>query len=102
MKATFIGHPSDRRDANGSVTFYGVTFPLNEPVDISHLAPKHQDKLRGNGHFRVTDEDAPEAPKPARPVPVEPEPPVLHPAMTAEAEAKRAARAAKKAAKEQG
>jgi hypothetical protein len=108
---TFIGQPvpagkdaahfkKDSPDRD-SVTFRGVEFPLGKPVAIDAQSASAQAmiaKLKANSHFTV--EDAVDAePKPAdatsAPAPDHPHPE----AMTAEAEAKRAERAAKKAAK---
>jgi hypothetical protein len=56
MKVVFIGNPRDPADNKGSITMFGLTFPLNIPVDVSGSAP-FAGKLRGNREFRVLDED---------------------------------------------
>lgn len=52
MKFRFIGNPRDPKDARASVTCYGITFPLNEPVEVEDEAIIK--KLSGNPHFSQT------------------------------------------------
>lgn len=54
MKATFIGNPNDDKDNVTAVTQYGVTFPLNVPVELPDAVTSAQrKKLANNNHFEV-------------------------------------------------
>ena len=75
MRFTYIGNPR-ARDDRGSMTAFGIEFPLNVPVEVTNETAIR--KLSGNDHFRCEDaatlsdadeaEEAPvaEAPKPRK------------------------------------
>lgn len=48
-KFRFIGNPRDPKDSKASINYGGLTFPLNEPVEVTDEAVIG--KLRGNSHF---------------------------------------------------
>lgn len=50
MKAKFIGVPGERHD---SLTMYGLEFPLDKAVDVSHLSATLQRKLSNHPHFKT-------------------------------------------------
>ncbi len=63
MKVTFIGNPDDERDNLNAVKLFGVTFPLNVPVELpDEVTPAQRKKLAGNNHFAVEGYET-EAPK---------------------------------------
>lgn len=62
MRATFIGDPNSPGEERSSVDMFGVSFPLGQSVDVSHLSDAQRRKLAGNRHF--TTDTAPPNPDP--------------------------------------
>lgn len=66
MKVIFIGDPIELERGESlsrlSTSMYGVTFPMQAEVDVSHLSEVQQRKLLNNSHFRPAGVDAPAAP----------------------------------------
>ena len=50
MKFKYVG---DDHNPIAETIAYGVTFPVNEAVDVSHLPEWQQEKLAGNWHFEL-------------------------------------------------
>mgnify|MGYP000952758928 CR=1 FL=1 len=65
MKVIFIGDPIELERGESlsrlSTSMYGVTFPMQAEVDVSHLSEVQQRKLLNNSHFRAAGVDAPPA-----------------------------------------
>ncbi len=107
MKVIFTGDPLELERGESlsrlSTTMYGVHFPMQAEVDVSHLDKKLQQKLLNNSHFKVAGVDA-ETPRPliipasAVVAPVQAEAPA-EASDDAEEEAATAAHAARAAAK---
>lgn len=66
MKVIFIGDPLELERGESlsrlSTTMYGVTFPMQAEVDVSHLSDVQKRKLLNNSHFRAAGVDAPPVP----------------------------------------
>lgn len=62
MKVVFTGDPVELERGEGlsrlSTTLFGVTFPMSQEVDVSHLPDKQKQKLLNNQHFRAAGVDA--------------------------------------------
>ena len=65
MKVIFIGDPIELERGESlsrlSTSMYGITFPMQAEVDVSHLSEVQQRKLLNNSHFRAAGVDAPPA-----------------------------------------
>lgn len=84
MRIVYTGDPIEIERGEGlsrlSTSIYGVHFPMNAEVDVSHLHPVQQQKLLRNSHFRPADvpaspvafvapaleASAPDAPRPGK------------------------------------
>lgn len=61
MKVIFVGDPLELERGESlsrlSTTMYGVTFPMQAEVDVTHLSDQQKRKLLNNSHFRVAGVD---------------------------------------------
>jgi hypothetical protein len=51
MKFRYIGNPRDLLDLHSEITAFGLTFPLDEPVEVTE--PRAVRKLKNNPHFEA-------------------------------------------------